>query len=357
MTKYLPLAIFAICVVGCKKKIEIREVPVGIKNSWTEVSSFTGTEKVILSSATGANAVYFQVPFYFAEAKGIDPGSTTFYAATLPTNVDLRFPISPRFFAYPYNFNDTAIYIRSNANPISTPRGGYFNLRELDPSATKVQWRFSNLFKCMAINKNEVLLVSYENQRAAHPFTFYLFSIKVLNTYPYIDTFYTKPVVIPKTSVGGYVRYIQSINDYFLVEISDEGIYKIKQDGSFSRVYQPTIIDAFYEWQGKVYAHAEWDKVLVSTDNAESFQAYSGIPDFMTLSKYFSVKDSLVGTNDDNLYTLRWNNNNYSVRALKNDGLEGKSINGIEVLRDTVYLATTSGLFVKPLKTFFETKP
>lgn len=36
--------------------------------------------------------------------------------------------------------------------------------------------------------------------------------------------------------------------------------------------------------------------------------------------------------------------------------MEGTRINGIEILKDSVYVATTSGLFVKPTTTFFDSK-
>ena len=74
----------------------------------------------------------------------------------------------------------------------------------------------------------------------------------------------------------------------------------------------------------------------------------------MVLSNYYQIKDSLIGVNGDNLFTLKWSDNNYSARFLKNDGMEGTTINGVEVLKDSVYVATTSGLFVKPVSNFFD---
>jgi hypothetical protein len=70
----------------------------------------------------------------------------------------------------------------------------------------------------------------------------------------------------------------------------------------------------------------------------------------------FTIKDSLIGVHRDNIYTLKWDNTNYTTRFLKNDGFENVKINGIEVLKDSVYVATTSGLFVKSVKAFFEGK-
>jgi hypothetical protein len=41
---------------------------------------------------------------------------------------------------------------------------------------------------------------------------------------------------------------------------------------------------------------------------------------------------------------------------LKNDGVEGTRINGVEILRDSVFLATTSDFLQNPVSTFFEDK-
>ena len=67
----------------------------------------------------------------------------------------------------------------------------------------------------------------------------------------------------------------------------------------------------------------------------------------MTFSNYYVIKDSLIGVYQDNLFTLNWSGSNYKQRFLKNDGVEGSRINGVEILGDTVFLATTSGLFAQ----------
>jgi hypothetical protein len=76
----------------------------------------------------------------------------------------------------------------------------------------------------------------------------------------------------------------------------------------------------------------------------------------VTTSNYYLVKDTLVGAYSDNMFTLTWSGSNYKQRFLKNDGIENTRINGIEILRDSVYAATTSGLFAKPVSKFFEGK-
>lgn len=354
MTRHIIIAISLLLLISCKKIIEIREVQVDKKYSWTEIKKFSGTEKLFLSSGSSSNAIFLQQPFFFTELRNqnINTG-ITIYGASLPTDIDIRMPINKDFSAFP--FSDSVLRIVNNLYPIVSPSGGYFDLKKIDPTLTNIQKSYLLLFKCMAINKNGTLLLAYNNNRAGFPFTFMMLKIKTNSIYPYIDTIFTKTITIPRTSIS-YVRHISSINDYYLVDISGEGIFKIYEDGTFNKVFNTAIVDAFFEWDGKVYALVEWNRVLISSNNGDNWQEYSGTNSIMTLSNYYVIKDSLIGANRDNLFTLTWSGTNYTQRFLKVDGVENSRINGIEVLRDSVYIATTSGLFVKPLSTFFDSK-
>jgi len=358
MSRSLHLLVLILFLIACKKKIEvIKEVPVEKKTSWTEVKTLTGINKIILSTGANANAIYLQQPFFFFVFRSTDSiNGLTSWGTALPTDVSIKMPIAPTFFAVPYYTIGTLVRVRSNLQPNTSPGGAAYDIKQLDSTATSLKTYFSPLFKCMAIDKNNFLLVPYYNNRPDHAFTLRLFSIKVSTDYPYIDTFFSRRVTIPNTTVDGDISYIAAVNNYFLVEISSAGIFKIGEDGTFKKVFDTRTVDAFYQWNGKVYVHVEWGKVLVSSDDAESFQEYSGINQITNLARYNVIKDSLVGAHNDGLFTLKWNNTEYTIRSLKNDGLEGTYINGIEILHDSVYAATTSGLFVKPVNKFFESK-
>lgn len=349
------ILVFFILASACKKRVEIIEITTEKIKSWTEIKRFTGTEKIFLSSGSSANAIYLQQPFFFTKIRNqnINNGITVF-GAYLPTNVWIKIPIASNFFAYPYS--DSAINIKSNLDPISTPSGGYFNLKQIDHSLVKIKTDYSELFKCMAITKNGVLLLSYQNNQSLSPLTFMVMKINIFPINPYADTQYTKKITIPRTSIDGNVRYIAAVKDYFLANLSGNGIYKIYEDGSFKKVYTPISVNAFYHWNGKIYAHAEGNRLLISSNNAEDWQEYNGISNTMIFSNYYTIKDSLIGVYRDNIYTLKWDGLNYTERFLKNDALEDTRINGIEILNDTVYVATTSGLFVKKYSSFFDGK-
>jgi hypothetical protein len=336
------------------KKIQIKEVPIEKQFSWKEIKRFTGTERIFLSSGRSSDAIYLQQPFYFTEIKNQDIATgITVYGAFLTTDINTRMPISADFAAIPYS--DTILRVINNARPVASPSGGYFNLKQIDPTLTSIQKNYLNLFKSMSINNRGTLLFAYFNSRVSQPLTFMMLKIKTYSTYPYVDSLFTKLITIPKNT-DGYVRHISAIDDFFLVELSDNGIYKIKDDGTFSKVFNPAVVDAFYKWQGKIYAHAEWGRLLISSDNGDNWQEYSGINASMVLSNYYTIKDSLIGIYNDNIFTLKWSGNDYTQRILKNDGVEGSKINGVEILRDTVYLATTAGIYTKPVSQFFDSK-
>src|SRR5689334_12224556 len=111
-----------------------------------------------------------------------------------------------------------------------------------------------------------------------------LCTVKTPATEPYIQFLSSKQVTIPKTDPLGFVRSITAINNYYFAYIAQHGVFKVKEDGSFKKVLEDNIVEALYEWQGKVYAHTAGNKVLVSSDNGDSFKEFSSIPNFMALS-------------------------------------------------------------------------
>jgi hypothetical protein len=361
MTKFFQtvspfLVAFAFVFSGCKKEIEtqIQIKEVEKKASWTEVSGLSGFERIILSTGSNGQSIYLQQPNFFTRLSTQNRSQgITVSGGRLPTDLGVRLPIGRDFFAYPDT--DSSLVLCRNNEPLNYQF--YIGLRRFDKNAIRLNTRLFSLSKCMAINQNNYLLAPYENNRPDRAFTFILAAVTPgAGGFPVSAT--TRKVVIPQAlSSGSYVRNLAAIDDYFLVNLGDAGIYKIKQDGSYRQVYTYAIVDAFYKWQGIVYAPAEYNEMLTSADNGDTWQKSTGTPDHFTLANYYPVRDSLVGVFFGNLYTLRWNGPRFTSRFLKNDGLERATITGVEYLRDTVYVATTSGLFARPVKSFFETKP
>lgn len=284
-------------VLTACRKVSVKEIEVQVekKASWSEIKRFSGNYRIFQSSGGNASHLYFQQPYFFTSLSGADAyNGITVYGAALPTDLQVRIPIGPFFHAYPFPYDPSVPVVKQNDNPITSSSGVYLPLKRLDSSLVKIQTDSLDLFKCMAINRNGVVLLSYGNNRQDLPNSFFLAGIKVLHDLPYVDTLFTRKVIIPHGQGVAYVRHLSAINDCFLVNL-DDGICKIKSDGSYSKVYGYAVADAFYGWQGRVYAHLEWDNLLVSDDDANSFPRYSGLPAFAATSNYYTIKDSLVG--------------------------------------------------------------
>lgn len=361
-SQLLVAAIFTagLALGACKKEVEIqiKETEVDKKYSWSEVAGLRDWQRIILSTGTNGQALYFQQPNFFTRFSGKNPNASQkdfVSGGRLPTDVSIRLPLGREFFAYPAY--DSLLVVCRNDEPLNYE--AYVQLRRFDHTGIRFNTRVFSLSKCMAINRNNYLLAPYDNNRPDHPITFMLGAVTpgALGTNRVAIS--PRRVVIPiapAVGSGVYVRNLEAIDDYFLVNLASAGIYKIKQDGTFRQVYNYALADAFYKWQNTVYAPVEYNKLLTSIDDGETWQLSSGTPIHFTLANYYTVRDSLVGVYQGNLYTLRWNGPRYTSRFLKNDGLAQATVTGLEYLRDTVYVATTSGLFARPAKAFFETK-
>ena len=133
----------------------------------------------------------------------------------------------------------------------------------------------------------------------------------------------------------------------------------IREDGTIKRVFGANETDICYKWQGILYAVEEYNSILLSKDDGETWQRATGTPDAFNFTSYHTVSDSLVVVthgSDNQIFTLKWQGSNYTIRALKNDGFGQGDITGLEQLGDTVYVGTTGGLFKRPLSQFFEPK-
>lgn len=160
----------------------------------------------------------------------------------------------------------------------------------------------------------------------------------------------------------GYIRWIVAIDNYFLVNFGQAGLFKVSEAGTVKQVYGSTLSEACYKWHGTLYIVEEYSSLLRSLDDGETWQRYSTPANIFDFTTYHPVGDSLVvathGVGTNSLFTLRFDNLTYTLRPLKMDRLNGGAISGMALLGDTVYLGTTNGLYRRPLSKFFEsTKP
>ena len=366
MKQLFPAIAALLLITACKKETDIQIKEVEKTYSWTEVKQLYGTKRIILGMSQNGSTLFLQEPGFqgLLTPQPTDPlyrqyGYYRSAATYFPTNIRVRLPMSATFIAQPDR--DTLVELLPPTEPVTQGYRTYIHLRKLDAQATGVTTEFSGSSRPFgAINRNNYLLFSYRTATASADPTlrFILANVQAQPAGNLKQQARVVTVPVGAGTNGVYVRWITAIDDYFLVNCGDAGLYKIREDGTFRRVYGYSVTDACYEWQGTVYLVEEYNSILKSEDDGETWQRFTGTPDVFDFTTYYVVGDSLIGVTPSpgQLFTLRWNGNRYSTRILKNDGLGQGDVRGLEQLGDTVYVGTTSGLFKRPLKAFFETK-
>lgn len=367
----LPYCLLAglLVLAACKKEVETIVVQqlVDKQYSWVAAGgpALTGTDKIILGLSKDAASLYLQQPGVLGRLTPRPSGRLGYYQAALPplpTDLRVRVPFTADFFIGCRTGRDSVLAIGPTKDPVTSNYLNVIRLRQLDPLATSIETNYFDFWRFGAVSRDNYLLLSY-NTSITFNDPVLRFVLAKVTPQPYQPVqVQARVLTIPRsiTSSGAYVRWIAAIEDYFLVNCGTAGLFKIKQDGSVKQVYGYTLSDACYKWQGKLYVIEEYSSLLRSSDDGETWQRYSTPANIFDFTTYHPIGDSLVvathGTGTNSLFTLRWRDLNYTLRPLKNDGLNGGAISGLEQLGDTVYLGTSSGLYKRPLSQFFESK-
>ena len=365
MRNYLTylLLITVVLLSACKKEIE-KIVVQDRQYSWTSDKLFTDNFGILLGSGKGPTGLYFQQPNGFAALEGTPTGPLTYtqYLYLRSSNLDTRFLIGPEFMVTYY---DTVVSIIPNTQHVTSGAGGRIRLKNIDSRALHVDPNTAPFYPFAALSKNNYLLFSYESGRYDYKNRLVLAHVTTTSNfnYPVYGT-QSKVIELPISQGAGSYKpqMIASVDDYFLVDCGGEGIYKITEDGNFRKV-MPGNSDAFtfFKWQGALWAGLGYSKLAMSTDNGNNWQITAGGPNLRSTTVH-PIGDSLVVLTHlyggGRLYTLNISQarQKWHLRQLKDDGLNQTAINDLQTWGDTVYLATSTGLFKRPLSKFFESK-
>jgi hypothetical protein len=366
---WLALAAVAVLAAACRKEVEkivVQEVEK--QTSWAASPGLYGTGTVLVGMSKTASSVLLQSP---ASLNIITPkpGSLAYrqfgylgrVLVSFPTDVYLRMPLNADFFVAAHSAQDTLVTLVPTAEPVTTGYTTYVRLRKLDPQAIGITAnKPTSGLPFGATNKNNYLLFGYQTAGPTGNLNFALTKVTRQSAGNVTAQTQRVRIALPPALANSQFRWIKAIDDYFLVSCEDAGLYKIREDGSVTRVFAAsTLATTCYQWQGKVYVPESDGNILISTTNGDNWQRSQGLPPALRSATYYTVGDSLVGVSQalgPQLFTLNWRGSAYSLRVLRNDGLGQGEVRGLEQLGDTVYAGTTSGLFKQPTKGFFVTK-
>ncbi|TGD83175.1 hypothetical protein [Hymenobacter wooponensis] len=374
-TTKLLLAIIGVAgATACTKEVE-KIVVQEPTYSWSEVKQLSGSQKIIIQLTTDKKTLFLQQPGIFGHVTPLanvprppDQGYFQIKSYTtdpLPYDIKNRLPMNASLFLKPTQVGDSVLNVYTTANPPFSNEISEIRLRRIDKTADRfVNNRYSPYAAFGAISSNNYSLVGYttiSGDRALH-FVLSKLTLPTRTRGPVEVT--SRTVSIPLDNTSDFYT-ISVIDDYFLVSNANDGIYKIRENGTVRKVVNSpqTFTTAYYKDRGTLYAiQGDYQySILTSTDDGETWQRSTGLPNYFRSSTFYPVGDSIVGVShgatNNVLYTLRWQGARYRVRELKSDGLNQADFTDLVQLGDTVYLGTTNGLFRQPLKTFFESKP
>lgn len=374
-TKIFLTTISLVAGMACTKEVEKIVVQDKVY-SWAEVKQLSGSQKIIVQMTQDAASLYLQQLGYLGRLNplpgAVGSNSTRYYSTTLlmfaplPYDLKNRLPMNATFYLNPTQDGNMVLraYPITYVAPSNMP--AEIDLRRLDSSATGfINHQASPYFAFGAITRNNYSLVGYTVAPADRALHLVLSRLSLDSGIPEQGpvTVASRILGVPLPATEFYT--IAAIDDYFLVNVFNQGIYKISETGIVRKVLtSPSIaIRSYHKHQGILYAinnTGGGNGILTSADDGETWQLGTGIPDYFVFSTFHSVGDSIVGITheirDNVLYTLRWQGNTYRVRQLKDDGLNQADFTDLAQLGDTVYLSTTNGLFKRPLTNFFESR-
>lgn len=387
-------AVSLLTTVACTKEVEKIVVQDKVY-SWAEVKHLINYQRNVLRVVPGTNTLNLQVISRFEVLSPI-PGtaekttngyytgfgrtqSRTWAFDPLPWDVRNAVPMNANFYANPNGYDDVVSDTVLTIYPTKFfDRGTRLRLRKLNPAATRFENSLiSSRYPFGAINRNDYLLCGYRTSDQTEN-AFHLVLSKLVNTATTGITSTTLPgttqvdsrlirIPTPNRSQLSFKTF-WAVDDYFLVWCDGYGLFKINEDGSFQQVNGtftqatgPINPTAIFKWKGIVYALQNGGTIWTSANDCASWQRLDGFNPALNVSSFYPVGDSLVGITHggvtNGIYTLRWlNSNTLRLRELKNDGLEYTDFSNLALLGDTVYLGTTSGLYKRPLSSFFENR-
>jgi hypothetical protein len=359
-------------VVACKKEVETIVVQDKVY-SWAEVKQLPGSTKIVVQLVKSANSMYLQEAGYLGTLNPQPTAQQRYFSAysmlwsPLPYDLRDRLPMNANFFLNRGQPGDSLPQVYPTAYHAPSNQLCEIHLRQLDAHAVRYVDNLNGpYFSFGAINRNDYSLFGYLTNVPGDN-SLHLVLSKLSTSFagsPAMAKSQTISAPLNNSSTYGANISITAMDDYFLVCGINSGIFKVRQDGSIKKVFSSNSVGVtnFYKHQGTLYG-VESDGqngILTSTDDGETWQYHQGVPDFFGFSTFYSIGDSLIGITHqietNSLYALRWNGNNYHVRELKNDGLGKADFTDLAQLGDTMYLSTTSGLFKRPLKAFFESR-
>jgi hypothetical protein len=335
-----------------KEKIVLIEKPVS--NSWKPVANLNFESKIVFNAFSNDQAIYFLGSEYLTsldKKKKITNAiiMNSFSGRKTPINSDIF--ISGLFQNY--------LQIRLTRAPVSNDGAIAVDLKNFDSTYTGVN---SNLRKLiMEINDRNECLIPYFTTNSDKQTNLLLIKLKkneedggsyVKYT---VDNFKILTINEPTNLAGWTISFIKWVGNFFLVS-KGGSTYKILSDGTITKTLPYGTSEAF-RLGSNIHALNEDGIIAKSSDGGNTWEVGQGTPQTLAIGTHYPIGDSLVFTNWDFIATVKYTSKSYTIRPLKDDGLVGNRITSVNLFNDSIYVSTTTGVYYKSKKEFFDSKP
>jgi hypothetical protein len=348
--KVFSYSLICIFIFACKRKIEY-VYPVVVDNSqciWLEDKDFVLDQRYLLNLYAGHDTLVVGGNQYLSlinkQGKVID------HYMILPEGHNLRSSpsLSSDLAAFLSSDNETVSLI-SVKNPAVRRT---FKITDLDTSIatieTSEQWR--RPFICINENIHKILFFYASHSKE---FRYTLLDYSVSQDSIHLGAFNYFSPVDPTVGVI-YNEYVYKEN--FMISFDYRGIYQIDKIGNLSASDFGNSVTSFFEIHDTLFACDGEGKYIYSTNNLNWNTLINNFnPGY---GPFYSINNNPIYTQINQMAYLSIDKTKgiYQEKELCNDGLETARINDMVLFKDSVYIASTTGLYLKPLSRFLKFK-
>ena len=326
---------------SCEKEriVELKSQP----PSWINHKGFKFESKIFFSNYTDGENLYFYGPGFFSilDKKKVVisylMSFTTYpYGKKIPINSFVTVGLA----------SDASIFLFQTLHMGRSGRS--VELKDyLKDFNSLPKSNFFDTRKTMVINSRNQLLLPFKD--GAYRDKLVLFDLDYSMPVQIIKF---KLIDLPFSISDRGIYFVDSIGEDFIVS-SSSSTYKIKSDGTYSKIYnQPTF--QLFTYKNKIYCVGFYKSMIVSSDGGLTWSEFKGVPLEWRSGIMMEMGDSLVFNSRSRFFTVRIKETgDFSLRELKNDGIELEQVTTITEFNDSIYATTYSGVYYKSKKDFF----
>jgi hypothetical protein len=201
----------------------------------------------------------------------------------------------------------------------------------------------------IGINNRNTVLSVYQYYRSDSWGVAALFARLTENNIGKLDTLSTKIIPLNQTTELGSIYYC--FDHYF---VSTTITKRIAEDGTAVTCFSRAIYNMFR--MGTDLYGMSFGKVVTSKDAGTSWSEIGDINFGLEIVQYVETDGEVFALSNDNILHVTIADSMLTVEEIDNDGLSNQQITSLKRYRNDMYAVSLSGIFARPIQTFYTYK-